>query len=316
MDAAEFRKLEAVLDDLARRRMLVFPFAGFFGRDSAYPRDRGDQRLYVRYALARLGPWWNLLLNVAGPEPEHPQGPFMDREELRRLGLLVREADPFGHLLSVHNPTGPDLYRGEPWTSYGILQGPKTSDRARLGRELRESHHPAKPLFAQETLWPGNRYQLLEHEGRDYTAADVRKNAWVVLMSAAALNFGDMDGDSSTGFSGSLDPADAVPSRHGIVRRAWDFFATVPFHRMRPCPERVSGGHCLGEPGRELLVYLDSPRPVAVRLEPGEAYGVEWIDARDTSRRVAGGEARAGAALHPPPGGEDWLIRLRREEPR
>jgi hypothetical protein len=71
----------------------------------------------------------------------------------------VREADPFGHLLSVHNPTGPDLYRDEPWASYGILQGPKTSDRARLGREIRESRHPTKPLCAQETP-PGNRYQL------------------------------------------------------------------------------------------------------------------------------------------------------------
>jgi hypothetical protein len=79
----------------------------------------------------------------------------------------VREADPFGHLLSVHNPTGPDLYRDEPWASYGILQGPKTSDRARLGREIRESRHPTKPLCAQETP-PGNRYQLLEHEGRDF----------------------------------------------------------------------------------------------------------------------------------------------------
>src|SRR5688500_2204300 len=39
LDAAEYRKAEGVLDDLARRQILVYPFAGFFGRDSDFPRD-------------------------------------------------------------------------------------------------------------------------------------------------------------------------------------------------------------------------------------------------------------------------------------
>ena len=312
LDAAEFRRLEGILDELARRRMVVYPFAGFFGRDAAWPRDPAGQRLYVRYALARLGPYWNLLLNVAGPEPEHPESAFLGREELRRLALLVHEADPFGHLLSVHNPTGPDLYRDEPWTSYGILQGPKTSDRARLGREIRESRHPTKPLYAQETLWPGNRYQLLEHEGRDFTDADIRKNAWVVLMSAAALNFGDMSGDSSSGLSGSLDPADAVESRHAIVRAAWDFLGTVPFARMRPCPERVGGGHCLASPAAS----TSSTSTARGRSRSGSRPARPTASSGSTAGTRRSGfppaTPRATRVLEPPPGGDDWLLRLRR----
>ncbi|MDH7571798.1 MAG: DUF5060 domain-containing protein, partial [Armatimonadota bacterium] len=179
LDAAEYRRMEQILDELARRRFLVYPFAGFFGQRSHYPRNPADQERYLRYTLARVGPYWNVLLNVAGPEPNLPR-PWMSAKDVARLGQQIRELDPFGHLLSVHNRTGDDPYRDSVWTSFGTLQGPKTTNRQELSRGLRESHHPAKPLLAQETLWSGNKYHP------DYTDDDLRKNAYVIHLSAAA----------------------------------------------------------------------------------------------------------------------------------
>ena len=46
-EPGEFHKLEAILDDLSARRILVFPFAGFFGANSDYPKSNGDQTLYI-----------------------------------------------------------------------------------------------------------------------------------------------------------------------------------------------------------------------------------------------------------------------------
>ena len=83
-----------------------------------------------------------------------------------------------------YNPTGDDPFKDMDWTSYGILQDPKTTDREKLSRGLLRNHHPAKPLYAQETLWPGNKYHP------QYTADDIRKNAYVMMMSAAAINVG------------------------------------------------------------------------------------------------------------------------------
>jgi hypothetical protein len=123
-----------------------------------------------------------------------------------------------------------------------------------------------------------------------------------------------MDGNSSSGFSGSLDSSRARESRHAIVRRVWGFFETVPFETMRPCPERVSTGQCLGEAEREYLVYLDSTRPVEVTLDRGTAWTIEWIDGRDTSRRIDGGRTSDGRGLQPPPDGDDWLLRLKRDQ--
>ena len=48
-----YQKAETILDLLAARKILVFPFAGFFGRDSNYPTNPADQSQYIKYTLAR-----------------------------------------------------------------------------------------------------------------------------------------------------------------------------------------------------------------------------------------------------------------------
>lgn len=308
LNAGGYRKMEAVLDDLRRRRILVYPFAGFFGRASEFPRSPEDQTLYLRYTLARLGPSWNLLFNLAGPEPNLRGKPYLSDEEVNRLGREIRRLDPFGHPLSVHNRTGDDPYRDADWSTYGTLQGPKTLDRARLSAGLLESHHPRKPLYAQETLWSGN-----QNHPR-YSDDDLRKNAWVVMLSAAALNYGDMNGDSSSGFSGTLELADRVQVRHDIVTRVWDFFETLPFHRMAPHQELVDRGYCLAEPGSRYLVYLPEGGAASVKVAPG-AYGAEWINGQNPADRRDGGTTHDGRNLQAPPGGDDWLLSLARAAP-
>jgi hypothetical protein len=302
LDAAEYRRLEQILDDLAARRFVVYPFAGFLGRASNFPRDPADQKLYVRYTLARLAPSWNLLFNVAGPEPLLRDRAFLTADEVNRLGAEIARLDPFQHPISVHNPPGDDPFRDQPWLTYGTLQGPKTFDRATLRDGLLRSHHPQKPLLAQETLWSGNAVHMRANKGADYSDADLRKHAYVIHFCAAYLVFADNNGDSSSGFSGSLDLAERRQPRHDIVKQVWDTIAALPWQRTMPRPELVAstgGGNafCLADPGRTYLVYLDSGGAVDVRTTGGP-FQVEWINAQkpDDRRRAAptrdGGKAR------------------------
>jgi len=283
LDAAEYAKMEVILDDLAQRRILIFPFGGFFARQSNYPMRPADQELYIRYTLARLGAYWNVLFNVAGPEPNVRQ-PWMAQDEVVRLGRLIRKHDPFGHALAVHNSSGKEPYKDSDWTTYGVLQGPKT-------------------LLAQETLWSGN-----ENHPR-YSDADLRRNAFVIHMCAASLVFADNSGNSSSGFSGSMAPADRKQKRHDVIRAVWDFFETTDFAGMTPRPDLVDRGHCLAAPGRQYLVYLDEPATVNVKVDKGE-YRVQWINARDTSDRRDAGTTTDGRELVPPDNGGDWLVQL------
>ena len=137
------------------------------------------------------------------------------------LRVLIASENAYGHLLSVHNRTGPDVFIGETWPCYGILQGPKTTDVEQLGDVLLANHHPFRPLYAQETLWSGN-----QHGHPDYSDDELRKNAFTICMSAAALNFSDNGGptveeigNSSSGFSGTLELDDRRQWR-GHPRRA------------------------------------------------------------------------------------------------
>jgi hypothetical protein len=316
LDAAEYRRMEAILDELARRRIVVFPFAGFFGRDGDFPPDAAGQELYVRYSYARIGSYWNGLLNVAGPEPMLRGKPFFTLPELARIAGVIRAANVFGKPLSVHNRTGSDEYRDEGWTDYGTLQGPKTNERRALSRGLLESHHAQKPLLAQETLWSGN-VNHIRRLNRDYTDEELRKNAFVIHFSAAALVFADNDGDSSTGFSGTMDLKDRRQARHDVIKRVWDICATLPFGALRPQQDLVSGDHafCLADPGRYYAVYLDRSAPVSVQLpQAGDSrpsYRLRWVDAQSGARRD-GGNTRDGQNLTPPPGGDDWVLTLAR----
>jgi hypothetical protein len=168
-------------------------------------------------------------------------------------------------------------------------------------------NHAGKPLYAQETLWTGNSV-FRRVLGRDLSDDELRKNAYVIHMSAAAINFADNRGDSSSGFSGSLNLADRVQARHDIVKKMWDFFETIQFYRLSPRQDLVTNGFCLAEEGREYLVYLDSGGSVSVKLKPGR-YTVRWINARDTKDARDGGSTTTGENLSAPDAG-DWLLRL------
>jgi hypothetical protein len=321
----EYTRMEIILDELARRGISVYPFAGFFGKSSLFPTDHGDQELYIRYTLARIGPSWNLLLNVAGPEPlqvpethRRYQG-AMEAEDIRRLGALVDSLNPFGHLVSIHNRPGDDPFREEPWAGFTTLQGAQDNGWNAIHEFVRRNATGTRPVFAQEVFWPGNSLHQVEGRSRDLNETEIRKKAFTLLFSGAAINFGDMNGNSSSGFSGSMDLAERNQPRHDVVREVWDWFETLPFYRMRPRPELASGGFALAQDGVRYAAYFPTVESVATLDLSGvdAAFTLRWYDPR-SGRYENAPEVRGGGlvSLHPPTSGmyEDWVVLLEREE--
>jgi hypothetical protein len=308
LKASEYRLMENILNDLAARRIIVFPFAGFFGKSSDFPTIHADQELFLRYTIARVGPYWNLLFAVAGPEPLIPSDTAqyqnaMSFSDLVRLANVIKSMDVFGHLLSVHNPDGDNSFKNEWWEDYTILQGPKTVSRSTLSAGLLAAHGN-KPLYAHELLWPGNT------QGHPvYTDTDIRKNGFVMIMSATTINFGDMNGNSSSGFSGSMSLTQKIQSRHDTIKKVWDYFATQPVYHMNPRQDLVNNGFCLADPGREYLVYLQQRGSVSVTVSNGP-FQVEWINAQNTQDRRPAPSTSDGANLASPNDGDDWLLHL------
>mgnify|MGYP005838888357 CR=1 FL=1 len=306
LDAGEYRKMESILDQLEQRRIIVYPFAGFFGRESYFPTSKKDQNQYIKYTMARLGAYWNILLNVAGPEPLMPNDPFLTKEVIDNLGRMVQEYNIYGHLITIHNATSKEFFRNEGYIDYTTLQGPKTTDRSRLLTETLEFRKDNCPILSLETLWPGNNLHP------EYSDDDIRKNAFVLNMAAAAIVLGDMNGDSSSGFSGTMEINEAVETRHEMIGRVWDFFESIEYFNMTPSPQLVDNGCCLAKVGTEVLVYLEDGGEVKLQLEDGN-YEVQWINARNTNQRT---ELKTinNAYKFVAPDGSDWLLHLKKKK--
>ena len=305
LDPAEYRKAERILDDLAERRIIVFPFAGFFGREGFNPNAHRDQERYVRYVLARWGCYWNLLFNVAGPEPLLDVNPFMPRGEVDRLGMLIRKYDGYHHALTVHHQTGDDQFRDAPYQTFTTLQGPKTVDLSVLRSGLLRNHPASAPLYAQETLWTDNMYG---HPRYDDT--QLRRNAFVIALSAAALNYGDMNGDSSSGFSGQPELQLRRQDRHDIVRRVWDRVSSFPYYEMVPDEQVVDDAYALADhAGGRYLAFSSGTRLLKWHLPEDGQYRALLIDAEHDSEW---GELFFEEELKLPDE-RDWLLYVTRQ---
>jgi hypothetical protein len=188
-----------------------------------------------------------------------------------------------------------------------VLDAPAAVNLHQLSRVVMENRDATRPLYAFDALWVGS------SRNPPYTVAELRKCAFVLLMSGATINFADMNGDFASGLSGTLDLKLKIQSRHDILKNAWDFFDGIPFWRLKPRPDLVDAGYCLAEPGQRYIVYLDRRATVTVRIEPG-TYQVAWIDARDTRRIEKAGFLDAERPLTSPQNQEDWLLSLVRVE--
>ncbi len=296
----EYVKMETILDTLAKRRIIVHPFAGFFGANSDYPTNQTHQTAYLRYTTARIGCYWNILYSVAGPELAKWS---LSVSEINRLGGEIKSMDIYNHLLGCHMTKNKNEFQNRNWVTYDCVQGPTTTSLSTLSSGLLDRRSQNAALYAHETLWAGNK----NHP--DYSDTQLRKNAWVIMMSGATLNFGDMNGNSSSGFTGSLNLSDRRQDKHDIIKRVWDGFETFPFYRLRPHRDLVDRGYCLADPGKTYLVYLDRQMTVNVAVENGP-FQCLWINARNTDDRRSGGVTADGKGLTPPKAGDDWLCYL------
>lgn len=290
-DPEAYQRLEAILSDLAARGISIFLACDAFAPASGVAMEPASQELHMRYTLARLDAYPNIIW-VAGP--------------IDTIGRELSAADPFGHLICVANPAGGMPFEAD-WVTCSVLEVPQTVNLRRLGRVLRRSGNPNKPLYVQQTLWLGDR-----REG-EYSVDEARKSAYVMMMSGATVDIADLGGSPSSGFSVTLNLEQKVQARHDAIEKVWDFFADAPYARMDPHPDLVDNGYCLATPDQTYLVYLAEPGVVTVDLGEG-MYRVAWINARDTTEVREAGIIEGAERLVSPQEADDWLLSLRRVE--
>ena len=258
MNLFTWKRIEDHIGYLARRGIVTWGFQGFavkrsFGiRPQHFPDDKG--RWYMRYAMARLAPYWNVIWHHT----------WESSEGADKFRKWVGEYDPWRHLYFQVDSAHP---------RYDIAAHDGKPD------DMPRYYQAGRPIWMTEDngpLWGYHRYRT----GRNTDAA--MDKAWSLVMQGATAYWTEWAGRRRFDDVATADVVDRMAILYNFIGDETDF-AT-----LRPHRELVDGGaYALANPGHQYVVYKPGGGRFAVRLKMG-AYSVIWLDPHDGRRRDAG----------------------------
>jgi hypothetical protein len=207
----------------------VYPF----GDDPA----GADEQRYYRYAIARLAPYSNVMWDVTN---EYQL--FRDEGWAERMGALIEETDPYGHLTSIHGH-GDFPFRTSPWADFAMYQAWDESG----GYRFMLSHRERQAATGRPMPQVNEEYGYEDHYpawggGRQAPtrAADNRRRlAWEIAM-AGGYQTGGERADTGTGWgpdtgggwiNGRGDDSMVLFRGYGHMV---DFFTSLPWWTLEP----------------------------------------------------------------------------------
>jgi hypothetical protein len=306
-----------------------------FGKQSA--GGPAEQR-YYRYTVARLAAYPNLMWDVT-----NEWHLFRTEEWVNRMGSLIRQADPYGHMISCHGK-GVFPFRTADWADYAMYQSwDEHGGYAFMLRNRREQESTGKPKpqvneeygyedhypfpWGQARLWPAR------------TSDTRRRLAWEISMAGCYQTTGERAND---GTGAGLDTGGGWVNGRGNdqmtmlvgYRHMKKFFENMEWWRLQPASDVIeeskrsvakgpaSDGKppaipvlkpdpmCLMEVGKRYVVYLPQGGSVRLKLEPGK-YTLRWFDPRNgTTSGNKPIEVTSVWDSPPAPSAEDWVLVL------
>jgi hypothetical protein len=287
-----------------------------------------DEQRYYRYCVARFGAFANVMWDLAN-EYRH----FRDDSWAEKMGLLVRECDPYGHLTSIHGH-GDFRFRTAPWVDFAMFQSwdehgaydfllKNRRDQWATGRLMPqvneeygyEDHYPYP--WGDKRVWPAR------------IAENRRKLAWEMTMAGGYQTTGERANIAGQGGWITGRGNSEMTMLVGYARMR-GFFERFSWWKLEPHPELVSGESvalpvveggspiapalCLAEPGQRYVLYLRQGGTATLQLSPGH-YRVELYNPR-SGASVKLADAPGGSTWTSPrvKDTEDWVFLLERRD--
>lgn len=209
-----FRRLERRIMDLQRLGIeadviLFHPYDdGHWGFDRMTPLE--DDR-YVRYVVARLAAFRNVWWSLAN------EFDFMTQkrdEDWERIGQLVAQRDPYGHLLSIHN--GKRLFpQTRSWLTHASIQNGSAVETAAAAVLYRDAFE--KPVVYDEIKYEGN----LPRRWGNLSAEELVHRFWNATVAGTYATHGEtyLSPDEVIWWSKGGVLKGQSPPRLGFLRR-------------------------------------------------------------------------------------------------
>ena len=252
--------------------ILLHPYdRGHWGFDRM-PAEADDR--YLKYAVARFAAFRNVWWSLAN---EHDFMKEKQPDDWHRFGPIVAEADPYGHLLSVHN--GFVIFdHWKPWVSHVSMQnGSAVADFGRAGI-YRDVYR--KPVVYDECKYEGD----IDQRWGNLSAEEMVHRIWQGMIAGTYVGHGETYKHAQDVIwwarGGKLHGQS--PARIAFLR---DLLRDAPPQGLDPI-DKWQDLQTVGQPGQYYLIYFGAQTPTEWRFElprQGLATGMKFrLDVVDT----------------------------------
>lgn len=308
-----WQKYERLLRYAREKDMIVSVILYIGGQvlPTPFQADSEEERLYYRYAVARLAAFSNVTWDLGNEYNFHRKAP----DWADSMGHAVKQWDPYDHLTSAHNVT--HRTPKSTWLDMQLIQRWDSGQTAyMLGQRAAQEKTgyiipQVNEEYGYEDLWekyPGHR-----------AAETRRKDAWEIYMAGCYQTAGEsarrgtgVDPDTGGGWvNGRGDDTMTMLVGYGHIV---DFFTAFDWWNCTPLGEAVKGAaSCLGKPGELYILYFREGGRACVELTDHQYRG-KWFNPRAGRWEGACQGSGPGWTTPPAPGDSDWVLWLERDD--
>jgi hypothetical protein len=237
--------------------ILFVPYFEKQGQHSMSDMGVANDEAYLHYAVARLAAFHNVWWTMANEYDLHTTP-----KDWKHLGELVQHADPYRHMLGIHNGCTAYYDNSESWITHAInqdltLQRLTTVSRNDAFLEL-DARKIGKPVVVDEYSYEGNIGTAWGSIG----PREIVEMHWSITMTGAYASYGES-------YYGSMDSFDFVgeaPKRLGFIK---EIMTEAPYQEM--------------EPANDLIHYPGAAYIVTALAKRGSYYLIHFPEAREAS---------------------------------
>ncbi|NIM52234.1 MAG: DUF4038 domain-containing protein, partial [Gemmatimonadales bacterium] len=249
-----FRGFDSVMDHLHAKGVVVHLMLSVQNKHVNWPEPQSvEDDLYWRYAVSRYQAYPNLVWDV-GKESYYLLRRFGSHEYTLDRIRLIREADAYRHLVTVHDSD--EGAKAEESAADAACDF--VSDQVHLGDPAAYVREAARRFAAASKPYMNIEYGYEEGVEAIKTYTSDTTSSWQdVLLWTYAVYFGG--GYPCYYYSNAAwDLIKFEPEPPGWPRYRYlrDLLRSTDFNALAPRSELVSRGFCLAEPGRQYLIFL------------------------------------------------------------
>ncbi len=257
-----------------------------------------DHNRYYREIIARFGYLPAVLFNCGEEHNENYRLP----QALQYMSQL-QQIDPYDHPRGIHNVNRPSVdYVDAPQIDFTSIQTGNPGSRTGLKHAL--EHNRIAIDWINLCQQRGQRVLVVNFdEGRP---EDDRRAWW-----SAYLGGGVWEAHVLPQYDRPMSAWENIWKELGGTHA---FMETLPFWRMQPRNDLVTGGHafCLARPGESYAFYLPEGGKIQVELKAGAEYNVAWWNPKNGLDDSFSGKStcQGGTQSFEAPADGDWALRI------